>query len=250
MTSATDTTIDTLLKHAHYHQSWHEWLVQALRKMDPTYLRNLGRDTEWLPGPAKLLNAFSLPLPEVSYILLGESPYPRQVSANGYAFWDQAVTDIWSNTGLSKQVNRATSLRNIIKMLLVARGDLDKSDTSQTAIADLNKSLYISQLSELFAHLHKKGFLMLNASLVLSKVAVKKEALFWQPFVSDILTTLSNMGPQPKLVLLGKVAKNILAMPISPEMVALQAEHPYNLSFIKNDEVINFFSKHNLLDTD
>ncbi|MCD8542804.1 MAG: hypothetical protein LRY69_05290 [Gammaproteobacteria bacterium] len=95
-------------------------MEQALGRMDEQYLEFLLSDTRWLPGMDKVFNAFMLPFEQVNYILLGESPYPRAASANGYAFWDQSVGEIWSTNGLSKSVNRATSLRNFIKMLLVA----------------------------------------------------------------------------------------------------------------------------------
>src|SRR3989344_708271 len=96
--------------------SWHDCLSQALNKVDPDYLEKLYNNSQWLPGHAKIFNAFTLPVDQVNYILFGESPYPRAHSANGYAFWDAAVTDLWSPIGLSKAVNRATSLRNMIKM--------------------------------------------------------------------------------------------------------------------------------------
>src|SRR5690348_5345377 len=100
--------------------SWQQCLAEALTKMDSAYLEELYANAHWLPGSKNIFNAFSLPVSKTNYVLFGESPYPRAVSANGYAFWDAAVNQLWSDTGLSKTVNRATSLRNIIKMLLIA----------------------------------------------------------------------------------------------------------------------------------
>src|SRR5476649_135262 len=120
--------------------SWQACLNQALAKMDPDYLAQLYHNSAWLPGHEKIMNAFTLPVNKIKYILLGESPYPRAKSANGYAFWDAAVTDLWSETGLSKPVNRATSLRNFIKMLFIAAGMLDANHTTQPDIAQLDKS--------------------------------------------------------------------------------------------------------------
>src|SRR5262245_7286900 len=108
--------------------------------MDSSYISSLARSSNWLPGPNSIFNAFSLPLDHVNYVLFGESPYPRQESANGYAFWDASVNELWSATGLSKKVNRATSMRNILKMLLIAEGLLDKQQTSQEAIARIDKT--------------------------------------------------------------------------------------------------------------
>ncbi len=131
-------------------KSWQEIVNAALSRIDSNYLANLKRQSHWLPSPEKIFNAFSLPKSKVNVILLGESPYPRQASANGYAFWDATVNLLWSNMGLSKQVNRATSLRNFIKMLLVAGNFLTLKDTRQLAIQTLNKQSLIQTNQELF----------------------------------------------------------------------------------------------------
>ena len=97
------------------HPEWTAILNHSLKALDPNYLRALQKNLEWLPGLQSLFAAFNLPLSATRYILLGESPYPRKDSANGYAFWDASVNSLWRETGLSKSVNRATSLRNLIK---------------------------------------------------------------------------------------------------------------------------------------
>lgn len=102
-----------------------------MQKLDKDYLAELAADKDWLPGPAAVFNAFSSPLESTRYVLFGESPYPRRESANGCAFWDAAVHNLWADTGLSKEVNRATSLRNLMKMMLVAEGKLRPDDTAQ-----------------------------------------------------------------------------------------------------------------------
>ncbi len=173
--------------------------------------------------------------------MLGESPYPRRQSANGYAFWDNAVTDIWSESGFTKAVNRATSLRNFIKMLLVARGDLTAERLTQINIVQLNKERLISQLAELFNHLLDQGFLLLNASLVLSSRPVQQEAKFWLPFMQTLLQELSLTRQSIQLVLLGNVAKTIGKLPEAYKFSRFVAEHPYNISFIHNPSVLDFF---------
>ncbi len=68
------------------HSQWRPLLEKALKTMDPDYLHALTHSDDWLPGKASLFAAFSLPLDDRRYLLLGESPYPRAQSANGYAF--------------------------------------------------------------------------------------------------------------------------------------------------------------------
>lgn len=225
------------------HASWQPLLKQALQAMDAEYLNRLCHHSDWLPGCQKIFAAFQMPREEVRFILLGESPYPRANSANGYAFWDAAVESIWSETGLNKVVNRATSLRNMVKMLLHARGDL-RDDFSQEAIAKLDKSPYIQTASQLFQAFMQHGFLLLNASLVYSPGKVNQHAKHWRIFMSILLQELARTNPSLQLVLFGRIANQL---PESSLFTVFQAEHPYNLSFVTNPVVLNFFKPFNLL---
>ena len=225
------------------HPEWHEMLGKALQTVDQTYLHQLENNCDWLPGIHHLFAAFSLPLSETKYILLGESPYPRSQSANGYAFWDNTVQKLWSETGLSKEVNRATSLRNWIKMMLVARGDLQE-DCSQFAIAALDKSQYCQTAEQFFRSLIKKGFLLLNASLVYSTDQVRYHARQWQPFMHSLLSQLGKNKQPLQLILFGRIAEQIPEAHFFPCLIA---EHPYNLSFITNPKVLAFFKPLDLL---
>ncbi|MEO8400465.1 MAG: uracil-DNA glycosylase [Gammaproteobacteria bacterium] len=227
--------------------SWHICLEQALEKIDPLYLEKLYSSNDWLPGHQNIFNAFSLPVHKTNFVLFGESPYPRAASANGYAFWDAAVEQLWSVTGLSKSVNRATSLRNIIKMLLVAEGVLKPKQIGQSDIANLNKETFVSTNKEFFNNFLQHGFLLLNATPVLRIDQVRKDALAWQPFVHHVLDFLFTTHPEIRLILLGNIANTIDKLIDRPEMDKLYAEHPYNLSFIHNPDVIHFFKPLHLL---
>jgi len=242
-------TITTLLKQSNYHASWHDDLRLALQQMNHAYLDMLLLNTKWLPGVNHIFNALLLPKPRVTYILMGESPYPRAQSANGYAFWDQAVESLWSTNGLSKEVNRATSLRNFIKMLLVADNKIAKNNATQPEIAKLDKSNLIKTNTALFNNLICHGFLLLNASLVLSDGAVAKEAKQWQPFLYTLLNNLSHSQPNIELILFGKIAQDFNKLGLLKDHKRLIAEHPYNVSFISNQAVIDFFKPFNLLTT-
>lgn len=225
------------------HPEWHAILEQALAVMDQAYLDELDSNHAWLPGMDFLLAAFKTPLSTTRYILLGESPYPRRASANGYAFWDGAVQSLWSPQGLSKEVNRATSLRNLMKMLLFARGDL-VHDFSKSAIAALDQSQYVQTAKDLFNAFIAKGFLLLNASLVYSEGQVPYHARQWRPFISSVLNQLAVYYPSLQLILFGKIAA---AIPDHYPFQTLVAEHPYNISFITNKDVVAFFNPLNLL---
>lgn len=233
------------------HPSWLPCFQRALESMDQAYLQNLAATHSWLPGPDKIFNAFSLPVSKVNYLLLGESPYPRAASANGYAFWDAAVTDLWSPQGMSKKVNRATSLRNLFKMLLVAEGLLKPPHCSQPDILSLDKSQLAQTNAEFFTQLLQQGFLLLNASLVLHPQAgsgqVRKDARAWQPFLKEVIDFLLEQRPEVEFLLFGRIAAVIEELLPKARVNKLCAEHPYNHSFITNPEVLHFFRPLHLL---
>jgi len=227
--------------------SWHAIIEQALATMEQHYLQKLQENTDWLPGSANIFNAFSLPLASTRYILFGESPYPRRSSANGYSFWDARVGPLWSTNGMSTAVNRATSLRNLLKMLMLAATALPSDDTSQSAIARLDKTTWVQTIDELFANFLAQGFLLLNASLVLSDQTVAKDGACWHPFINSILSQLTSCNPDIKLILFGKIAEKIKSLKPATYFPTLCAEHPYNVSFIQNSAVLRFFKPLNLL---
>ena len=239
--------ISNFMSQTHYHPTWEALLTRGLQAMDATYLQSLLETQRWLPGIGKIFNAFSFPKNSVQYILLGESPYPRAQSANGYAFWDQSVTDLWTPTGLSKPVNRATSLRNFVKMLLVASGNLDIKNTSPEAIAKLDKSNLIQTNQELFEKLLEHGFLLLNASLTLGNTSVSLSSQQWLPFLKTLFPVLCQNRPRPTLILFGNIAKNAADKINTKAFPKIIAEHPYNLSFISNQDVIKLFKPFELL---
>lgn len=237
------------------HPAWHAILesgLQAVAAADPTYLPGL-LGSSYLPTEGRLFAAFSMSPDAVRYVLVGEGPYPRAASATGICFMDGAVGSLWSDTGLSKAVNRATSLRNFMKMLLVADGRLAPDRTAGEALeevataANARDSHLIQTLAQLQHNLLANGFLLLNAALVFRpEVPPVREARAWQPFLEIVLAGLQRHAPSresqaPTLVLWGKVASLIDALPASAGFPKAVAEHPYNLSFINNTSMQRLF---------
>lgn len=218
---------------------------------DPAYLGELAAD-HYLPTDNRLFAAFALPLDQVRYVLVGEGPYPRAESATGVCFMDGAVGDLWCETGLSKPVNRATSLRNFMKMLLVAGGRLAAADTSGAAVAPIaalaRQGMLIQTLPELQRNLTRHGFLLLNAALVFRPhVAPVIDARAWQPFLQQVLAALAGQPRRPTLVLWGKIAEQLKRLPETALFPQACAEHPYNLSFIQHDGMHKLFGPMDLL---
>lgn len=243
------------------HPSWRTVLragLEAIAKADPGYLSALVSD-HFLPNGGRLFAAFIQPMDAVRYVLVGEGPYPREQSATGVCFMDGAVGSLWSDKGLSKQVNRATSLRNFMKMLLVADGQLDVEQTNGDAIAFVAlkaraiKSPFIQTLPELQGKLTQQGFLLLNASLVFrTHVAPVKDAKAWKPFLETVLEALADHAETanktaPTLVLWGKIAEQLNALPANARFPKAISEHPYNLTFIRNSAMQALFGPMHLL---
>ncbi|MFJ7566719.1 uracil-DNA glycosylase [Herminiimonas sp. NPDC097707] len=241
--------------------SWRPILLaglDAVHKISPDYLPALAAD-EYLPDGGRLFAAFAQPLDAVHYVLVGEGPYPRAASATGVCFMDGAVSSLWSEKGLSKQVNRATSLRNFMKMLLVADGQLAIEQTTGDALAGVSSKAQaapasiIQTLPELQANLTRHGFLLLNAALVFrTHVPPVKEARAWLPFLQTVLAALADRAEDagktsPTLVLWGKIAVQLEAFPESARFPKKVSEHPYNLSFIGNQVMQDLFGDMQLL---
>ena len=236
--------IDRILDDSKVHSSWRPLLARSLQSVDEAYLHGLWSAADWLPGCGNMLAAFRCELGGLRYILFGESPYPRPESNIGIAFLDGAVDGLWSAQGLSKPVNRATSLRNLMKCMLVADGMLDGADTSQPQIAAVDKSGLVDTIFDLFNNLAAEGFLMLNATPVLHESRKPlQESRYWLEFNRLLLEGIADLRQEkPTLVLWGKIAKTIRAYDVSSAFRIIETEHPYNVSFINNADSLALFS--------
>jgi uracil-DNA glycosylase len=132
-------------------------------------------------------------------------------------------------------------------MLLVAEEYLPLTQVSQTAISHLPKSTLIQTASELFSNMQQRGILLLNASLVLSSQPVNVDAKAWRPFMRAVLEQVYQTKPDIQLILLGNIAKVIEHLSENAAFEVFCAEHPYNISFIANESVQNFFKPFRLL---
>jgi len=229
-------------------QSWESILQEAYASLEEEYRTFLEHDKDYFPSSSHYLNAFkTLPRNKVKYILFGQDPYPRKESAGGYAFIDEKVETLFSDKGLSKEVNRATSLRNFIKMALLARGDLDKDDTSQEAIARIDKTLLINSIEELRVNFEKSGVLLLNAALVFTdKKSSVRHVKAWRPFIASLLEALEEDAP--KLILFGTHAKALKKKLPLEKFETIEVEHPYNHTFINNAKALALFGPMRLLE--
>jgi len=229
------------------HPSWKNTVKSAMATLPDDYIKFLQDSDEYIPTRDRFLNAFStLDRESVKYILFGQDPYPRKQSAIGYAFIDGGVDNLFGENGLSKPVNRATSLRNFIKTILVYDGKLKCDDTSKEAVASIDKSDYISTMDELRVNFERAGVLLLNTSLVFTtKDDSKKHIKIWRPFIESLLSQMHDISPT--LILFGAHAKELTKLDNIDKFATIALEHPYNHTFICNDEALRLFGEMELL---
>jgi uracil-DNA glycosylase len=228
--------------------TWESVLSEAYASLEAEYQRFLEEDKEYFPTKENYFNAFhTLAKEKVKYILFGQDPYPRKESAGGYAFIDTKVQNLFSSSGLSKEVNRATSLRNFMKMALVASQRLTLDDTSQEAIIKLDKTQMIDSIDDLRRNFEKNGVLLLNTALIFTdKKSSAKHIKAWKPFVQTLLNAMEEDAP--KLILFGTHAKALRKQFSLDKFETIELEHPYNHTFISNPKAIKLFGPMNLLD--
>jgi len=229
------------------HNSWQDTIRSAYGELSESYRTYLKEDKNYFPSKDQYFNAFrTLPKEKVRYILFGQDPYPREDSAIGYAFIDGKVRKLFSDRGLSKEVNRATSLRNFIKMALVARGDLLSGETSQEAIMQVDKKALIAGISELKDNFEQNGVLLLNTALIFSSKAESRSHIkAWQPFVERLLAEMKEVDPA--LILFGTHAKALKKLKGIEKFHTIELEHPYNHTFISNPKALKLFGSMDLL---
>jgi len=227
--------------------SWRPIVKDALLSLDKEYLNFLLKDKTFFPDIDNFLNPFkTLGLDKVRYILFGQDPYPRYESAIGYAFIDAKVKEIFSAKGFSKEVNRATSLRNFLKMLLLCEGYLKEDDLSQNAITKIDKTTLCKSIMDLKDNFERNGVLLLNIALIFTdKTDSKYHLKAWKPFVENLLCSLKKQDIS--LILFGNAAKDIEKLKCSQYFKKLFFVHPYNVSFIEDKKAHKLFKPMNLL---
>ncbi|MDR0666417.1 MAG: uracil-DNA glycosylase [Campylobacteraceae bacterium] len=228
------------------HESWRDIINLAYEALDKEYRAFLENDSGYFPNFDNFLNAFkTLPRDKTKSILFGQDPYPRDESATGYAFIDGAVKTLFEGRGLSREVNRATSLRNFMKMLLLSSKRID--EPTQENIARLDKKNLINSIHEWRENFEKEGILLLNSALIFtSKEDTKKHAKAFKPFMRKFLDELAHENIE--LMLFGSISKEIeQLLPPYHNFRLFYACHPYNIEFITDKKTLERFSKTDLL---
>ena len=220
------------------HESWHSLLLDALGNMDGDFLHRLNTNRNWLPGVEKCFAAFAVPRNRVRVVWLGESPYPRQESAAGISFYDAAIGPVFRPDGkLTTQINKTTSLRNILKAWFIAIDRLQIDRTKSCHIGCMNKEGLITNLRELFCRGERAGWLWLNAGLSLrtdGTASKRAQIEAWRPLIRCVLQDVSRRGATT--VLLGKFSERFQCLVNDPQI----APHPCMEPFVRCENMHAF----------
>lgn len=206
------------------------------------------QDKTLIPKKEKIFNGYNISVEDLKFIIVGESPYPREESATGHAFIDGGVKNIWSSEGLSKEVNKATSLRNLFKTALVADGFTIPEKTRKQDIKKIENKIFVQTMTDLHRNLNNNGVALLNMCLSLRGGKVNaSDVLLWENIMDRFLLNIVIKNPNVILVLWGNIAKRVKKLNSFSYFQYIESEHPYNNSFIDNKKMQHFLKEINFL---
>ena len=215
------------------HHSWRDFISEQLQDLDEAFAEELEANPAWLPGADRCLAAFSVPRCEVSVVWQGETPYPRPDSATGLSFQDGEVGEMFREDGrLAVGINRATSLRNVLKAWFVATDRLALGHTSSDDVRRMDRSGLVAQLDDIFQRGRQNGWLWLNAGLSFRPAQARAGQIRkWEGLVNAVLEDVSGRGA--RVALMGRFAEKFEAACDHP----LVSVHPRREEFIADPHV-------------
>ena len=218
---------------------WRDHVAEWLDAVDERFLETLEADV-WWPGVDSCLKAFTGDVcPRV--VWLGESPYEGEGRATGLSFLDGTVGALFCGDALDASINKATSLRNILKAWFRADCRLHEGCTNKEHVQAMRKDGLAQQLNEVFEHGIKYGWLWLNAGLSIGGSLDKSAHVCgWRPFVSRAIASASEVNAT--VVLLGDWAKTYRS-DVAAERPLVEAPHPRNESFVEDASMREFLRR-------
>ena len=178
---------------------------------------------------------------DVKCVLFGEDPYPRITSACGVAFWDKEIKS-WDDK------TNGNSLKNILKALLVNKGDAVYSDPIEKCRKIAAREGFKSP-PKLFEFWLNQGILLINSAMTFSTNADKKGHIsFWKNFHEILIEKLNKRSTSPFYILWGRKAQSweniILESVDESDKIILQGHPTFIHQFMdKNDPGYSPFSE-------
>ena len=215
---------------------WRNDVAEWLDAVDVRFLASLEGD-DWRPGPDLCLAAFTGDVcPRV--VWLGKSPYAKAERATGLSSHDGTTDTLFHGCALDARINKATSLRNMLKAWLRADGRLREGETNAEHVQAMCKEGLVEHVGALFEHGIEEGWLWLNAGLSIGgRLEESAHWCGWWPFVTRAVASAS--ASHAVVVLLGAWAKTYRSDVLEEELV-VEAVHPRNESFVEHAGIRDF----------
>lgn len=182
---------------------------------EPIYPSRRGTVLAGARADAHVFRAFDdISLNQVRCVLIGQDPYPLLSRATGRAF-EQGDISAWP----SKSTPVASSLRNLVRMLVAARtGNSAALTMSWASLVEVAASPSLEPPRELFDRLQLQGVMCLNAGLTITRYKAggapeqkNGHIPFWRPVVGQTLRSIAKRQAGHVVFLcLGQYAQKLL----------------------------------------
>lgn len=202
---------------------------------------------DYTPVKERVLHFMTLPLNDITVIILGQDPYPQKGVATGRAF-EVGTLDSWFDTFNN------TSLKNIVRALYrLKTGEILKYSEIIKLYQDNRDDFFLLPPSKLFTLWEKQGVLPLNTAFTCKIGKPGSHSELWKPFFSKVLDYINFYDTKHTIywLLWGRHAQGYKDMIKSGRILA--CDHPMmcydkkgdflfneNLHFEKTSSVINW----------
>lgn len=173
------------------------------------------------PVKGNVFRAFHLcPYNDLEVVMIGQDPYPRPGIATGVLF---------GNANSTPEKNLSPSLKVIKEAVL--------DPTVPHGMVGFDNSM------ESWA---KQGILMINSALTVEVNRIGSHVMLWRPFVSKLLTNLSNYSPGLIYVLYGAQAQTFRPY-INKNNTVFEVKHPAYYARTGQRFTTNLFDRINVV---
>lgn len=170
------------------HSSW-EPLMYLLNQEEITQLDQLRQQKAIYPEDINVFRVFSMPLKEIKVVVLGQDPYHGRGQANGLAF----------------AVNSNSSIPPSLRVI--------RTELIDSKIINIEEPTSLHKWKTL-QHWEKQGVFLLNTALTVEEGKPQSHLLFWDNFISKVITFIGLNNPCIWL-LWGKNAQKIVIRSLS-----------------------------------
>ena len=181
-------------------ETFKDWLTIVDKNLLLSTIKQIPLNKPFCPSIDNVFKAFQLcSLQDCKAVMLGQDPYPQKDVATGILFGNSANT---------KEEDLSPSLK------VVKNAAIDYKVSH-------NYPIEFDNTLESWA---KQGILMLNSALTVEQNKVGSHTMIWRPFISDLLTRLSQYDKGIVFVLFGEQAQTFT--PYIKANIIFKEKHP------------------------